>query len=116
MIMAQLKVGVIGPAGFTGSYLCVELLNRGHHVIGFSRKPDSIGSHSRYTPRVLDINQASIEELAETFNGLDALVNAYGPHSAGHEALQYSQWSENHSQTSVIDTLSQCHSSKSLAR
>ena len=89
--MAPLTVGVIGPAGFTGSYLCVELLNRGHHVVGFSRKPEAIGSHARYTPKVLDINQASIEELAETCKGLDALVNSYGPHSAGHEALQYSQ-------------------------
>jgi len=87
--MGPLTIGVIGPAGFSGSYVCVELLNRGHHVVGFSRNPEKIGSHARYTPKAVDINERSIEELAETFRGLDVLINAYGPHSAGHEALKY---------------------------
>ena len=87
---AKLKVGVIGPAGFGGSYLCVELLHRGHEVVGISRNPEKLGAHDRYTPRKADVSAQSIEELAEAFKGLDVLVNEYGPHSAGHEALQYS--------------------------
>ena len=85
-----LRVGVIGPAGFGGSYLCVELINRGHHVVGFSRNPDKLGTHPRYTPVILDVGLQTIEQLAEAFVGVDVLVNEYGPHSAGHEALQYS--------------------------
>lgn len=85
-----LTVGVIGPAGFGGSYLCVELLNRGHTVIGISRSPQKLGKHPRYTPRPIDIDQVSIEELAKTFNGLDVLVSEYGPHTAGAGALLYS--------------------------
>ena len=85
-----LKIGVIGPAGFGGSYLCVELINRGHEVVGFSRSPAKLGSHKRYRPQVLDVSSQKIEQLAEAFQGLDVLVNEYGPHSAGHEALQYS--------------------------
>ncbi|USP76881.1 uncharacterized protein yc1106_04155 [Curvularia clavata] len=72
-----LKVGVIGPAGFGGSYLCVELLNRGHTVIGISRNPSKLGKHPRYIPRSVDIDNGSIEEIAETFKGLDVLVSDY---------------------------------------
>ena len=85
-----LKIGVIGPAGFGGSYLCVELIDRGHEVTGYSRNPAKLGKHKRYHPRVLDVSAQKIEELAEAFEGLDVLINEYGPHSAGHEALQYS--------------------------
>ena len=85
-----LKVGVIGPAGFGGSYLCVELLNRGHTVIGISRNPSKLGKHPRYIPRSVDIDNAPIEEIAETFKGLDVLVSEYGPHTAGVGALLYS--------------------------
>lgn len=85
-----LKVGVIGPAGFGGSYLCLELINRGHEVVGISRSPEKLGVHRNYTPRAADVSSQKIEELAQAFAGLDVLINQYGPHSAGHEALQYS--------------------------
>jgi len=86
----SLKVGVIGPAGFGGSYLCVELINRGHHVVGYSRNPAKLGKHRRYQPYVLDVSLRKIEDLAKAFEGLDVLIDEYGPHSTGHEALQYS--------------------------
>lgn len=114
--MGPLTIGVIGPAGFSGSYVCVELLNRGHHVVGFSRNPEKIGSHARYTPKAVDINERSIEELAETFRGLDVLINAYGPHSAGHEALKYSQSSKSCSVGRDMLRQWQCLSSKSHAK
>ncbi|KKY14272.1 putative nad-dependent epimerase dehydratase [Diplodia seriata] len=86
----SLRVGVIGPAGFTGSHLCVELLRRGHGVVGLSRSPDKIGTHPHYTPTPLDVSTDDISTLAAAFRGLDVLVNAYGPHTAGADALQYS--------------------------
>ncbi|OAL44020.1 hypothetical protein IQ07DRAFT_550997 [Pyrenochaeta sp. DS3sAY3a] len=84
-----LRVAVIGPAGFGGSYLCVELLNRGHTVIGLSRHPEKLGKHERYIPRPVDIDESSIEQLAEAFSGVDVLVSEYGPHTAGAGALLY---------------------------
>ncbi len=90
MSEAPINIGVIGPAGFSGSYLCLELISRGHRVVGISRHPEKIGNHSRYQPRPADVNHLDINSLAKVFEGLDVLVNAYGPHSAGHEALQYS--------------------------
>jgi putative NADH-flavin reductase len=85
-----LRVGVIGPAGFGGSYLCVELLNRGHTVIGISRQPEKLGKHERYIPRPVDIDEVYVEELAKKFEGIDVLVSEYGPHTAGAGALLYS--------------------------
>ncbi|KAL3426707.1 nad-dependent epimerase dehydratase [Phlyctema vagabunda] len=84
-----LVVGVIGPAGFGGSYLCLELINRGHLVVGISRNPEKLGSHERYSTRKGDVSKLSIEQLAKAFQGLNVLVNEYGPHSAGVDALQY---------------------------
>jgi putative NADH-flavin reductase len=86
----RLRVGVIGPAGFGGSYLCVELLNRGHTVIGISRNPEKLGKHERYITRSIDIDQASIADLAKTFREVDVLVSEYGPHTTGAMALLYS--------------------------
>ncbi|KAF2707706.1 hypothetical protein K504DRAFT_511605 [Pleomassaria siparia CBS 279.74] len=86
---AALRVGVIGPAGFGGSYLCVELLNRGHTVVGLSRNPEKVGSHTRYIPRPVDIDEVSISELAKRFEDINVLVSEYGPHTAGAGALLY---------------------------
>jgi putative NADH-flavin reductase len=88
----RLRVGVIGPAGFGGSYLTIELLNRGHTIIGISRNPAKIGKHERYIPRPVDIDAVSISELAKQFEGIDVLVSEYGPHTAGADALVYSTW------------------------
>ncbi|KAF5844261.1 hypothetical protein GGP41_002801 [Bipolaris sorokiniana] len=71
---SPLKVAVIGPAGFGGSYLSVELLNRGHTVIGISRNPAKLGKHERYIARPVDIDTASIEEIAGKFKDADVLV------------------------------------------
>lgn len=87
-----LRVGVIGPAGFGGSYLCVELINRGHHVVGLSRSPEKLGSHERYEPRRVDIDNNSETELAKALHDVDVVVCEYGPHTAGHKGLQYSEY------------------------
>lgn len=83
-------VGVIGPAGFGGSYLTAELIRRGHTVVGISRNPQSFGSHEKYRPRSLDIEASTVIQLADAFSDLDALVSEYGPHTQGAGALQYS--------------------------
>jgi putative NADH-flavin reductase len=90
MSSKALRVGVIGPAGFGGSYLSVELLNRGHTVIGISRSPEKLGKHEQYIPRSIDIDQASVADLAKTFDDVDVLVSEYGPHTTGAMALLYS--------------------------
>ncbi|CAN9366092.1 unnamed protein product [Alternaria alternata] len=82
MSSSSLRVGVIGPAGFGGSYLCVELLNRGHTVFGISRNPEKLGKHPRYVPRPVDIDEVSTEDLAKQFEGIDVLVSEFGPHTA----------------------------------
>ncbi|KAK3046883.1 hypothetical protein LTR09_011634 [Extremus antarcticus] len=72
-----MKVAVIGPAGFSGSHICRELLTRGHTVTGLSRSPAKLGAHPSYTPIPLDINTTSIASLVPAFTGFDALIDAY---------------------------------------
>lgn len=84
-------VGVIGPTGFGGSYLSVELIRRGYKVVGISRNPQSFGTHQSYTPRPVDIEAVSINALATSFRGLEVLVSEYGPHTQGADALKYSK-------------------------
>lgn len=74
-----MKVGVLGPTGFSGSHCAVELLNRGHDVVGISRNPERLGQHEKYTPCHLAVETAPIEDIIATFSGLDVLVNAYNP-------------------------------------
>lgn len=69
-----LKIAVLGPAGFGGSYLCVELINRGHHVTGISRSPEKLGSHRLYSTISLNLEKASSDELAEAFKGFDVVI------------------------------------------
>lgn len=74
-----MKIGILGPAGFSGSHTARELLNRGHNVVGFSRSPEKIGEHPNYTPYPLEIETAPVEDLIAAFSDLDVLVNAYNP-------------------------------------
>jgi len=86
-----LTVGVIGPAGFTGSHICVELLERGHTVVGLSRHPEKLGSHPKYIPKPIDVQNSSVVELAEAISGLDVLISSYAPDPASTGNLFYSK-------------------------
>jgi putative NADH-flavin reductase len=86
-----LRVGVIGPTGYGGSHLCVELINRGHTVVGLSRKPEKLGKHEHYIPRPVDIDAISFSELAKHFEGIDVLVSEYGPQATSADAQLYSK-------------------------
>ncbi|KAH7017971.1 uncharacterized protein B0I36DRAFT_388279 [Microdochium trichocladiopsis] len=91
---APLTVGVIGPAGFTGSHVCVELLGRGHTVVGISRHPEKFGTHPRYVAKSVDVGQLSIAALAEAFSGLDVLICCYGPQPGGPGSSLYRSFIE----------------------
>jgi putative NADH-flavin reductase len=69
-----LKIAVLGPTGFGGSYLVVELINRGHHVTGISRNPEKLGSHKLYSSASLNLEKATIDELAAAFEGHDIVI------------------------------------------
>lgn len=77
----SLKVLVIGSTGHGGSYLCVELVSRGHHVTGLARHPDKLGRHPLYTPKVFDVEAASFLDLVEALKGYDVVVKCVQPHN-----------------------------------
>jgi putative NADH-flavin reductase len=72
-----MRVAVLGPTGFSGSNISVELLKRGHEVIGISRSPEKLGKHANYHPSALDISTATIPQLIDTLAGAEVLVNCY---------------------------------------
>lgn len=74
-----MRIGIIGPTGFSGSHTALELLNRGHEVVGLSRHPERLGTHERYTPIPLAIETAPMENLVAALKDLDVLINAYNP-------------------------------------
>ena len=65
----SLSILIIGATGHGGSYLCVELLGRGHRVTGMARKPPSLGEHRFYTPKVFDVVEAPFLSLVEELRG-----------------------------------------------
>ncbi|MAD81443.1 MAG: hypothetical protein CL912_00635 [Deltaproteobacteria bacterium] len=69
----QLNTLVIGATGHGGSYLCVELVNRGHKVTGLARNPEKLGKHELYTPRKFNVVECSFLELMEELKGYDVI-------------------------------------------
>ena len=74
-----MKVAVIGATGYSGSYTCKELLDRGYDVIGISRNPAKLGKHERYRAYPLDVATASVEDIFEAFKDVDVVVNGFNP-------------------------------------
>ncbi|KAK5054663.1 hypothetical protein LTR84_001555 [Exophiala bonariae] len=89
MAQSALTIGVLGPSGMGGSHIVTELLSRSHRVVGMSRNPEKIGSHSRYEPRSVDLENASIQDIGIALRNLDVVICAYGPHSSGVDAMKY---------------------------
>jgi putative NADH-flavin reductase len=69
-----LNILVIGPTGHGGSYLVIELCERGHNVTGLSRKPETIGTHPKYTPKPFDVVNCSFTELHQALSGYDVVI------------------------------------------
>nr|XP_036576998.1 nad-dependent epimerase dehydratase [Colletotrichum truncatum]KAF6783852.1 nad-dependent epimerase dehydratase [Colletotrichum truncatum] len=78
----------------TGSHAAVELLNRGHKVVGISRSPSRLGKHERYEPKSIELGNSDVMEIAKQLHGLDVVVNAYGPHSQLGSAFAYRSFVE----------------------
>jgi putative NADH-flavin reductase len=72
-----LNILVIGPTGHGGSYLCIELCERGHHVTGLSRNPATIGEHKNYTPKAFDVTKCTFTELHEALKGYDVVIKYF---------------------------------------
>lgn len=89
--MCSLKVAVVGATGMTGSHATVELLRRGHFVVGVCRNPSKMGQHERYEPRSIDLSNSDVMDIAAKLQGIDVVVNAYGPHSQLGSAFAYSK-------------------------
>ena len=102
-----MQIAVLGPAGFGGSNVCVELLNRGHNLTGISRNPEKVGKHDRFRPYPLDLLTASIAQLIEAFEGQDAVVNAFNPPGG-----PYMYRKTPHSSSQSLRTLSPLHRAK----
>ena len=69
-----LNILVIGPTGHGGSYLCLELCERGHQVTGLSRNPSKIGEHPNYHPKVFDVANSSFTDLRKALEGYDVVI------------------------------------------
>ena len=74
-----LNVLVIGPTGHGGSYLVIELCDRGHNVTGLSRKPETIGTHPKYTPKSFDVFNCTFTELHQALSGYDVVIKYIPP-------------------------------------
>jgi uncharacterized protein YbjT (DUF2867 family) len=70
----SLNACVIGATGYAGSHVCIELLARGHSVTGLTRNPAKLGSHPRYTPKSIDLEKTSVEDLIDAFKGHDVII------------------------------------------
>ncbi|KAK9329153.1 hypothetical protein V1520DRAFT_344193 [Lipomyces starkeyi] len=72
--VVPLTVVVIGSTGFTGRHVTIELLNRGHTVVGIARTPTAIGKRDNYKPIKIDILSGQTAELGSIFSQADVVV------------------------------------------
>ena len=70
-------IAVLGPTGSAGSHITLELLNRGHTILGLSRSPEKLGSHPNYTPIPLNLETATIDDLTSKLQGVEVIINAF---------------------------------------
>ncbi|GAB3661599.1 SDR family oxidoreductase [Zhihengliuella somnathii] len=75
-----MKIALIGGHGKVALRAAPELVNRGHQVTSFYRNPEHTGdvNATGATAVVLDIASASQQELADAFEGHDAVVFSAG--------------------------------------
>lgn len=70
-----MKIALYGASGNAGSRILRELQSRGHEVIAAVRHPEKLPAN---TPSVRD-DLASVDQIAQTIRGTDAVVSAYKP-------------------------------------
>lgn len=76
-----MRVMLTGGTGFLGSYICKELLSRGHQVVVVSRS----GRVGDYLP-VLGVGDAVIAPIRSDFSNLDSLMKCHRPDVVVHVA------------------------------
>lgn len=77
-------IGVVGATGRIGSQVVTEALDRGHHVIAFTRDLDRAETtHPNLTWKTLDIFDSTA--VAAALPGLDVLVSCYQPGNAARD-------------------------------
>lgn len=72
-----MKIALIG-AGFVGSAILKEALDRGHTVTAIVRNPDKISIENEKLEKV-KANALIADEIAEAVKGHDVVINAYNP-------------------------------------
>src|SRR5581483_6806140 len=70
-----MKVVLYGASGNAGSRILRELQSRGHEVIAAVRHPEKLPAS---TMSIRD-DLASVDQIAQTIRGADAVVSAYAP-------------------------------------
>lgn len=80
-----MHIAIIGASGRTGVHVVRRALAKGHQVTAFARTPGKISqSHDSLEVRQLDLTTTAAETtLAESLSGVDALISALGPDTAG---------------------------------
>jgi hypothetical protein len=70
-----MKTALIGATGFVGMAVLKELLQRGHEVKAFARKPESI--HSQKGLTIIKADVTDIATLAAAIKGEDAVISTF---------------------------------------
>lgn len=83
-----MNIGIFGATGTIGQRIVAEALNRGHAVTAFVRDKSRVApALGTVTWKIADILHA--ESIERVLDGLDVLVNAYGPGPSSNAAGRY---------------------------
>lgn len=87
-----MDVVIAGGHGKIALLLAEQLTGQGHHVRGLIRNPDHADdvAATGAVPVILDLERASVDELAEAIAGADAVVFAAGAGPGSGAARKYS--------------------------
>src|SRR5919107_4644629 len=86
-----MRIVIAGAHGQVARRLCRLLTGRGDTVVGIVRNPDHTADLEAdgVTPAVLDLESASVDDLAEVVRGADAVVFAAGAGPGSGEARKH---------------------------
>src|ERR1700691_3474780 len=72
---SAMRIVVYGATGNSGREIVKELLSRGHEVVAVARNVAAVPAQPKLTAKTDDLY--SVEKIAETIAGADAVVSAY---------------------------------------
>jgi putative NADH-flavin reductase len=83
-------IGIFGASGTIGQRIVAEALRRGHKVRAFAREvariPRDRGTITWEAANILDV-----DSIARVIEGLDVLINAFGPGPSSNAAGEYAK-------------------------